>query len=186
MGVTAAIGAVAGAGTFSAASSFMGGRAEGKAISEQAEYNAQVYEQQAAMINAQKKISNYKHQRRIGKMRGAHAASAAGRGLNLTGSPLRVMADTESQMLYDQAIDNYNLTVQQNYYKHGAAMTRYEGSMGAAAARQRGTMGAFSTLLNTGVSMAGMGLGGGAAKPDIFTSAGPGYRNFGSIPVVGR
>lgn len=181
MDVTSSIAMVA-AGAMSAGSSFMGGRAESRALKDQAEFNAQNYEQQAALVAGQKKVNDYHYRRKIGRMRGAHVAGTAARGITFSGSPLRVMADTESQLLYDQAVDNYNLKVQENYYRHGAEMTRYEGGVAASEASRRGTMNAFSTLLSTGGSVAGMNFGGGSPKPDIYSSSGPGYRNFGSIP----
>lgn len=188
VGTTAAVAMIAGGAAFSAGSSIMGSRQEATALSQQANFNAGIYEQQAAMIGEQQRIAKYQYGRKIGRMRSSIVSATAGKGLEFTGSPLRIMADNESQLLFDQAINNYNLEVQKNYYQHGAAMTRYQGELEASTARRQGYQNAFSTILNAGTTFASMGAG-GAFKPSgtSYSSYNSQYgttRMFGGSPLT--
>lgn len=159
MGIETA--AIIGLGAATATTQVMAGRQQAKGIQRQAEYNAQVYEQQAEMIQQKKKIEEYQYNRQIAKMRGAVTARAAGRGLLLSGSPLAILIDNETQMRFDQAIGEYNLDVQRNYALSGAEFYRTEGKEKARLARMQGYTNAFSTLLNTAGSAALLNYGGG-------------------------
>ena len=143
-----------GAGAFSAVSSVKAGNQQAKAISKQAEYNAQIYEQQASMIQEKQKIQDYQYARQIGRMRSSIISKTAGKGLNFSGTPLAVMADVESQMLFDKAIADYNLDVDKKFALSAASNTRYSGANEARLARAQGNSNAFSTLLNTGTNLA--------------------------------
>ena len=151
VGATTAV-LLAGAGGLSAGASIMGGNAQAKSIQKQAEYNAQVYEQQASMIQEKKKIQDYQFNRQAARARGSIIAKTAGKGFNMGGSPLAILADNESQMQFDKAIGDYNLNVEQNYALSGAANTRQQGVYNARAARYSGYTNAFSTVLNTGLN----------------------------------
>ena len=152
IGTTAAL--LLAGGTFSATSSVMGGNTQAKAIQKQSEYNAQVYEQQGQMILEQKKIQDYQFNRQAARARGSIVASTAGKGLLLSGSPLAILADNESQMQFDKAISDYNLDVERNYAISAAKNTRQQRIYNSRAARYSGYTNAFSTLLNTGTNVA--------------------------------
>ncbi len=155
MGVAMASMAIMGAGAaFSAYSSIKAGKQESRAIRQQSEYNAQMYEQQASMITQKQKIQDYQSRRQIAHMRSTMVSQTAGKGLQLSGSPLAVMADTESQMLFDKAIQDYNLKIERNYAMSKAKQTRYAGMQQSRLAKSTGYKNAFSTILNTGSSMA--------------------------------
>lgn len=131
------------------------GRKEAKGIERQAAFNAQVYEQQASMIEEKKKIQDYQYLREATRRRGAISARTAGKGLLLSGSPLAVMIDSESQLLFDKAIEDYNLDVEKNFALSGATATRFSGQEQSRLAKTRGYSNAFSTVLNTGAIFAG-------------------------------
>ena len=137
-------------GAFSATSSIIGAQQQAKAITKQAEYNAQVNEQQGAMIREKKKIQEYQFNRDAARMRGSIISRTAGKGLNLSGSPLAILVDNESQMQFDKAIADYNLDIEQNYATSGAGYMRATGSAQSRLARMSGYSNAFTTILNTG------------------------------------
>ena len=151
-------------GAFSATTSVMGGNAQAKSIQKQAEFNAQVYGQQAEMIKEQKKIQDYQFIRQSATARGSVIAKTAGKGLMLSGSPLAILADNESEMLFDKAIADYNLDIQSNYAKSGATYYRETGRSQARLAKYSGYTNAFSTLLSTGTAV-GVREGWGMPKP---------------------
>lgn len=186
MGATAAIGLIAAGTAFSAFSQFQGAKTQASAISRQSEYNAQVYEQQAAAIKAKQKIQNYQLDRQRARTMSTYVAKTAGKGLTMSGSPLAVMADAESQMLFDQAINNYNLNMERHFALTAASATRQEGAFASSAAMTQGKMGAFSTLLS-GVSQIGLMRMG--AKAPSTPSGGYSYSsyrsNYGSTRMFG-
>jgi len=147
-----------GAGAFSAGTSLMAGNEQAKAVKRQGEHNALVYEQQAEMLKEQKKIQDTQFNRNLKSARGKIIASTAGKGLMLSGSPLAVLADTESQMQFDKAISDYNSAVETSFAKSSAAQTRYSASVESRLARYSGFSNAFSNALSTGVNAAIMGV----------------------------
>ena len=152
IGTTATMLMVAGAG-FSAASSIAGANQQAKAIQKQAEYNAQVYGQQAEMIKEKKKIQDTQFLRNAAQVRGTIISRTAGKGFLLSGSPAAVLADTETQMLFDKAIEDYNLDVERNFALSAATNTREQGRVNSRLARYSGYSTAFSTILNTGANI---------------------------------
>lgn len=151
---TALATAVVASGAFSAMSSAKGGRQQAKSFADQAEYNAQIYDMQGAMIQEKKKIQDYQNSRQIGRMRSSIISKTAGKGFTFSGTPLAVMADNESQMLFDQAISDYNLSVERNYASSAASNLRYGGASQARLAKTQGLTNAFSTVLNTATNFA--------------------------------
>jgi|SRR3990167_5578955 len=146
-------------GAFSAATQIGGANTQAKSIQRQAEYNAQIYDQQAAMVLEKKKISEYQFNRQAAQMRGSIIAKTAGKGLTLSGSPLAILIDTETEMQFDKAIQDYNLDIERNYAMSGATNIRQQGAAEARAARFSGYSNAFSTILNTGATLGMMNLG---------------------------
>lgn len=156
IGTTAAL--LLAGGAASATMSVMGGQTQAKSIQKQAEYNASIYDQQGQMIQEKKKIQDYQFNREAARARGSIIAGTAGKGLMLSGSPLAILIDNESQMQFDKAIGDYNLDIEANYARSGAINTREQGIQNARAARFSGYSNAFSTLLNTGATYGMMNL----------------------------
>ena len=144
---TAILGTLAVAG---AASSIIGGNASAKSAKRMGEFDAQVYEQQASMIQEQRKLQQYQFNRGAARMRGKAISRTAGAGFMLSGSPLAMLIDNESQMLLDQAVGDYNSRVQENFAMSGAIRSRFGASEQAKLAKFTGYTNAFSTALNTG------------------------------------
>lgn len=137
-------------GAFSATTQLMGANTQAKSIQRQAEYNAQVYEQQAAMVQEKKKIQDYQFNRDAARIRGSIVSKAAGKGFGLSGSPLAILIDNETQMQFDKAIGDYNLDIERNYAISGANNMRTQGANDARIAKYSGFNNAFSSILSTG------------------------------------
>ena len=140
-------------GGISAASSIMGGEMSAKAAEQQAEYNAKLYGQQANMVTEKKKVHDYQYGRMFGQAMGANVAATAGKGLTMSGSPMAIMADTQSQILFDQAIGDYNLDIERNTALANADQARRVGQQEASQARMAGYTNAFTTMLSTGADV---------------------------------
>lgn len=154
VGTTALLATAAVAGGVSAYKQAQSGRTQAKSLIGQGEFNAQVYEQQAGMIQEQKKLQDYQFNRQAAKARGSQISRTAGAGLLLSGSPLAMMIDSETQMLLDQAVGNYNLDVQRNYALSAAKASRDQAYQNAKLARSTGYTNAFTTLMSLGTSAA--------------------------------
>lgn len=141
--------AVVAAGAISTGMQLKAGREQARAIKQQGEYNAQVYEQQAGMIQEQKKLQEYQSIRARARMRGAGVARTAGAGFEFGGSPLALAIDNETQMLLDQAVGDYNYDVQTNYARSAATASRANAFQQAKLARSTSYSNAFSTALMT-------------------------------------
>ena len=156
LGTTAAI--LLGSGAFSAATQIGAGNAQAKSIQRQANYNAEIYGQQAEMIQEKKKIQDYQFNREAARVRGSIMSRTAGKGLMPGGSPLAILIDNETQMQFDKAIMDYNSDIEQNYAKSGASYMRQTGTAQSRLARFSGYGNAFSTMLNTGANIGMMNM----------------------------
>jgi hypothetical protein len=146
----AATTALVGLGVLQASMQIASGITRSSEIEAEAKYNAAIYEQKAGMVEAQKNLEAYQYERAIKKARGTAVARTAKAGLLLSGSPLAVMIDTETQMLLDKSIGQYNLEVQKRYALSGAAEYRRKGKISSRTALMTGYTNAFTTLLQTG------------------------------------
>jgi hypothetical protein len=156
-----AMAAVIGLGAMSAISQLNQGKAQAASAKRVGEYNAQVYEQQAEMIAQKKKLEEFQYNRKISQTNAAVMARSAGKGFGISGSPLAVMVDNETQLQLDKSIGQYNLEVERRYATSSAANARYAGSEQARLAKMTGYSNAFSTILGTMASASSMGKGKG-------------------------
>ena len=154
----AATAAIVGLGLITAGAQLGQGEAAAREAKYEGEYNATVYEQQAGMIDEQKKLEASQYDRAIRRARSTAISRTAGAGLELGGSPVAVMIDTETQLLLDQAIGQYNLEVRKTGALSSARYSRYSGKQGARAAKAAGYSNAFSTMLSTGFTAYSMNL----------------------------
>jgi hypothetical protein len=145
--------------------------ASGYQQKKEAEYNASlieqtgpVYDTQIALVEKEKELMTYQANRRIGQVMGATTAMTAGKGLEMSGSPIAIMHDTYTQMEMDKRINQQNLDMQK--YNIGLEKSR---AMSQAQAYKRagktalfqGYTNAFTSALQTGVNYGIMtGLGG--------------------------
>ena len=175
-----AMAAVVGLGAVSAISSIAAGNAQAKDIKRQGEYNAQVLEQQSQMVAEQAKLKDAQDTRNMARVRSTEIARTGKNGLMLSGSPLAVMVDNETQMQLDKNVNQYNYTVQQNYLQSGANSYRYQAGQNAKLAKMQGYSNAFSTMLKTAFAASGpsssspMTSGGGG----LASNAGQAYSSY--------
>jgi hypothetical protein len=160
MAEVAAVSAIVGLGALAAGGQIAAGKQQSRMIKAQGEYDAQVYEQQAEMIQQKQRIEADQANRAAARMRGSVMAKVGKSGFMYSGSPLAVMVDNETQMELDKSIGQYNLEVQRRNSLSGATWSRYAGSENARIAKNTGYTNAFSTMLMTGVSAATAGIGG--------------------------
>lgn len=173
-------GLMIGMGVATAASQIMGGRAAKDeanynasiALSE-SEYNASVLRKQAGMVDEQKKLLLAQDNRAIRMIMGETIAVTAGRGIELSGSPMAIMIDIGTQMEMDKMIGQYNLDVQKFGILSQAESVTRAGRTRAAqyrragkTAERAGYTGALTTLFKTGayVGMKSFDTSGGAVK----------------------
>ena len=152
-----AVAAVLGLGAMAAFSQVQSGNAQAASFKRQGEYNAQVYEQQAEMIAQKQKLEAHQWNRKISQIQAATVARTAGKGFGMSGSPLAVMVDNETQLQLDKATGQYNLEIQKRYATSEAFNQRYTGSEQARLAKMTGYSNAFSTALNTIATVSSMG-----------------------------
>lgn len=172
-----------GLGAASAVSQVMGGiQAKGEAntnataIRAESAYNAGVYEQQAQMVEEQKKLKLMQDERLIRFAQGKHVALTTAKGLELSGSPLAILNDTMTQMELDKAIGQYNLDVEKYALKSQADSVIRRGNTLAEQYRRSGStamtagiVGGLTTLMQTGFQVSAANY---APKAAVNTSAG--------------
>jgi len=123
---------------------------QGKTQQQEAEYNADLVEQEAANIDIQKDIDFGKFQRLKGQYLSTSVANVAGSGIALQGSAVAVMVNAQTQINIDQAIGQYNIEQEKNYKLNQAESIRRQGSIAVSTSRYN----AFSTLLSGASSYA--------------------------------
>lgn len=110
------------------------------------EYNANVYNAQANMIDDKKVLAGQEHDRAIRHLEGATTVAVAGSGYDMSGSFLEVMNDTLTQAYLDKEKELYNLEVEKTLAKSSASESRRQGDNASTASN----IGATSTLLTDG------------------------------------
>ena len=127
---------------------------EGKDIGKMGNYNATIYEQQAASERNNQQLLEYQKRKVIKSQLGSQVANVGKSGIKMSGSPLEVQLDSMANANLDMAIDKYNSDVKTNAYQNQANMTRYEAKQ---AKKKAYTQGALSML--SGAVKIGTGIG---------------------------
>lgn len=144
-----------GMGVAGAATSVMGGYAQGK----ESDANAELYQQKAQQIDVAKGIEKSQYARAKRQVAGTTIARTAKANIGFGGSPLAVFIDTQAQMEMDEAVGQYNFEIDKQYNIGVAdAYTKQ-------ASRQRtsGILKGFTSLMMMGSSLY-------TPKPSINTS----------------
>jgi len=188
------VGAVAGLvlGAVSGIAGIHNAKNEAKALNRAADVNAQVYEQQSEMVKNQMRIKEYQSNREMARIRGTSLARTGKNGFMLSGSPLAVMVDNETQMELDKKSGIYNLEAQRSYLQTAANYTRW-------GARVQGKMlvsdawsNMYSKVLNGAMSFSSSGAGssmlskiggmfGSGAAAGYASNAGQAYNSMQSF-----
>ena len=148
-----------------AAFSAVGSIMQGRAAEKQAQFNAQIYEQQAGFSDVLSKLETERLDIGMGidltqqlraksKMASTLMAYTAGAGLEYSGSPVAVMLDNLTQAGIDEEITKYNYAMEKSATIYGrqqekigylsrASQERYAGKMAKSSAYSS----AFTTLM---------------------------------------
>jgi len=122
-----------------------------------AEYNAALYEGKADIIDVQKSIDKVRYERLKRSSFGTSVANVAGAGIELQGSALAVILDTQKQIGIDQLIGQAEFEKEKLYTKYEAMGFRSEADMARMRgrySRQTARSNAYSTLLTGGTQAA--------------------------------
>lgn len=187
-----AVGVVA-SSTVSAISSYKSGKAGAASARRVGEFNARIYEQQASVIQKKKVIEANQYNRKAAQLRGQGVAHAASSGFQLSGSPLAMLIDNETNIQYDKAIGQYNLDVERNFLRSQAFNARFSGAEQAKLSMATGKANMYSSIMKGAVSLASIyagGAGGGTklGAPNMNTTAGiaGGYRRGSFMTTAGK
>jgi hypothetical protein len=116
---------------------------QGYAEKAEANYNANIMQQQAGMIDIQKDIEYGQYQRLKGRTMSTSMANVAKAGIMPQGSAMAVMVNTQAQIAIDQAIGQYNFNMEKNYKMAEADAMRRRGKL----SMQAGWSNGFTTAL---------------------------------------
>ena len=133
-----------GLGLASAYSSISGGYA----ANEDAQFNASIKHQQAGMIAQQQDILAIQDARALRFASGNIRSTAAAKGIEMSGSPMAILIDTQAQMDMDAAIGQYNLEVKKQYTMAEAGSLQRAGKR----AIKSGYTSGITTMFMTAVS----------------------------------
>lgn len=151
-----AMAAMAGAGALSAFGQFAAGQAQASAYSQDARNQSQ----QSSIAQQQATFKAGQIQDATTRRVGAQAAAYGGAGIQRTGTPLQVMADTAQRGAMAREAEIYQGKVE--------SLSHLEQSdidlQNAKAARLGGAIGAAGTVLGSAARVATMGMGGGAGN----------------------
>lgn len=123
--------------------------AQGSAMKNAYDFNAQVSEENARAVRQSGLLTESQKRRQYDRVISSQKSQYASRGVVVdTGSPLDVMVDSMFNAEFDLAIDRYNTEVAARSYENQAQLERYYGKQ----TKRLATTQAIGTLLNTGAS----------------------------------
>lgn len=128
---------------------YKGNMAAAKNAKAVAEYNAQVAENEAILLARQKRDNEEALRKQADRLEGTQRVMVAGSGVQMTGSPLQVLADTYFSTNMDATMIQYASSIEQAQKQSEAALTRTQGAARASSLQTA----AYSSLL-TGASQA--------------------------------
>lgn len=119
---------------------------QGKEQKQAQEYNAQISEQEADIVRQNAVLNEYKARKSLAQSAGTQIAGYAKSGVNFTGSPLDVIADSIANAELDISINKWNSENEARGKESEARMRRYYGLQDEKLAKTK----AVSTLLTEG------------------------------------
>lgn len=133
----------AGASAVSGVMGFKGNMSAAKAAKQTAEYNAVVAENEAVLLARKKRDEEESLRKQSDRLEGTQRVMVAGSGVQMTGSPLDVLAETYFSTNMDATMIQYAGDIEQVQKQSEAALTRAEGGARATALKTQ----AYTTLL---------------------------------------
>lgn len=150
-GLGAAITAADVAAVGGAVASAAGAVSAGQSQSAMANYNAMVAQRDAEQAKVAAQFEETRQRQTAAALRGSQRAAFSKAGLQLEGSPLLVMAESQEEAEMDALVLRHSGSVAEARSRSQAALDRLQGK----SARAAGVIGAGSSLL-TGVSRVGL------------------------------
>ena len=126
--------------------SFKGNREAAKAARQTAEYNAQVKENEAILLQRAKIEEENSLRQQSERLEGTQRVATAASGITMSGSPMQALADTYFNTEYDALKIQYASDIEQTRQISAATLIRTEG---AARSRALNTK-AYQSLLESG------------------------------------
>lgn len=111
----------------SIATSLLGGLSSSKQLNANAKYNADILNQQASVVEAQKQVSAKQYATQKEQFTGEIIARTAASGLKFTGSPVDSLSASLTNLAIDQSMEQYNLEAQKQYYQNSAKLALQKG-----------------------------------------------------------
>ena len=125
--------------------SFKGNRAAAKAARQTAEYNAQVEENNAILLQRARTEQENNLRKNADRLEGTQRVATATSGITMSGSPLEALADTYFATEYDSLKIQYASDIEQTRAISTANLIRTEGRAMKSAANTR----AYANLLRS-------------------------------------
>ena len=133
-----------------------GNQAAARAAEQVAEYNAQVVEREAELLQRQKREEEATLRRQSDRLISTQRVATAKSGVQMSGSPLQALADAYINTEKDAARIQYASSIQQMQKESEATLSRLEGQATAQALRiqgQQSLLGGFTDAAATGASL---------------------------------
>ena len=124
-----------------------------------ADYNAQVAENEAILLQREKTAEEANLRRQSERLVGTQTVAVAKSGIQMSGSALQALADTYFSRERDAARIQYASSVQQVQKQSEAALTRAEGEARAAAFRTQGKISLLGGFTDAASTAGSMGIG---------------------------
>ena len=121
---------------------------QGKEAQRQADFNARISEEEAGLIRQKSILNEFQQRKALRQVEGQQISAVASSGIELTGSPLDVIADSLANAELGIAIDKFNLETSALAKESEARELR----RGGRSARRLANISAVSTLLETGAT----------------------------------
>jgi len=136
----------AGASVVSGMMGYKGNMAAAKNAQAVADYNAEVAENEAVLLARKKRDEEESLRKQSDRLEGTQRVMVAGSGVQMTGSPLDVLAETYFSTNMDATMIQYAGDVEQVQKQSEAALARAEGGARAAGLKYQ----AYGSLLSGG------------------------------------
>ena len=133
-----------------------GNQAAARAAEQVAEYNAQVAENEAILLQRQKREEEATLRRQSDRLISTQRVATAKSGVQMSGSPLQALADAYFNTEKDAARIQYASSIQQMQKESEATLSRLEGRAQAQALRiqgQQSLLGGFTDAAATGATL---------------------------------
>jgi len=133
-----------------------GNQAAARAAQQVAEYNAQVAENEAILLQRQKREEEAALRRQSDRLISTQRVATAKSGIQMSGSPLQALADAYFNTEKDAARIQYASSIQQMQKESEATLSRLEGQATAQALRiqaQQSLLGGFTDAAATGATL---------------------------------